>query len=158
MGIKMRVTQLLVVVSLVSICSSSTPSPAKMRRFYLEVTSEVYEKLFLPLLPRTLKKKIGRVLPSMLQEMGGAVFDQLGSEAIMKVPFDPMGIGKLFEVVLLQMQDPKWEKMIASLKLTTDDWEKLQTMTMTMLEIYDKLLIGAFRIGLELGLRESNQI
>ena len=110
----MRVTQLLVVVSLVSICSSSTPSPAEMRRFFLEVTSEVYEKLFLPLLPRSVEKKIGRVFPSMLQEIGWSVFDQLGSEAIMKVPFDPTIMGNLFEVVLIKLQDPKWEKMISS--------------------------------------------
>ena len=43
----------------------------------------------------------------------------------------------------------------SGLKLTTVDCEKLLKI---MLDNYDKMLIGAIRIGVEVGLRESNQI
>ena len=108
----MRVTQLLVIVSLISLSSSSTPSHAKKRKVYMEITTGVYEKVLLPLLPRSLKKMIDRVLPVMLKEIGGAVFDQLGSQTILEVPFDTTSMSKLLEATFVQLQDPKWEKML----------------------------------------------
>ena len=109
----MRVPQLLVIFSLVSVCSSTTPSTAQKRRIYhvTSITSEIYKNHILPLLPPSLQKKIDRVVPPILEEIGRAVFDQLEWETILTGPFDATIMGKLFEVVFLQMQEPRWEKM-----------------------------------------------
>ena len=78
----------------------------------MEITTGVYEQVLLPLLPRSLKKKIDRLFPVMLKEIGGAVFDQLGSETIMEMLFDTTSVGKVLKATFVQMQDPKWEKML----------------------------------------------
>ena len=112
----MRLTQLLMIVSLVPVCSSSTPSPAEMRRrrAFMEISSQICEQILLPLLPPEVKNKIGRDLSVLLLESMGAVYDQMGSQTIMTVHSNRTSMKKLIEAALVQVQDPRWEKIMTS--------------------------------------------
>ena len=112
----MRLSQLLMIVSLVPVCSSSTPSPAEMRRrrAFMEISLHICDQIFLPLLPPEVKKKIGRDFPELLLESMVAVYDQMGSQTIMTAHFNRTSMKKLIVAAIAQVQDPRWEKIMTS--------------------------------------------
>ena len=80
----------------------------------MEISSQICEQIFLPLLPPEVKKKIGRDFSVLLLESMVAVYDQMGSQTIMTVHSNRTSMKKLIEASLVQVQDPRWEKIMTS--------------------------------------------